>query len=431
MTRHPRRSLVFAILGNAAAPIAAFAAAPILAQSLGVAGRGEVATGTAPLMLAASAATLGLPEAITYFAAKQRLASQRRNMVVASMALSAIGIAVSILFFWIAPALSGGSEHTSALIRLSILMLVPSLLLVLLRGLAAGRNRWGLIAVERTFGSIFRLVAVIALAFTGHLDTVSATVTISASMWVGAAVYIALIARSRDSLIAAENHPLELLHYGSRLWLGSLAGILLARLDQLLVTPLSTVSELGLYVTAVSIAELVLVFNNAVRDVYFAEESRSPDTDRLTSAARVSTLATLVAAVSIGIGSYWLLPILFGEDFGAAYVPLLILLFGIVAGNPGSIAGAGLSGRGYPGLRSWSLVIAVVINVAAVVILTPALGAVGAAIATCFGNITACGFNLFWLRRKFDISPSSFIFIRRDDLVALRAVIVGILGRRP
>ena len=50
-------------------------------------------------------------------------------------------------------------------------------------------------------------------------------------------------------------------------------------------------------------------------------------------------------------------------------VVTLILIMAIVLGNPGSVAGAGLSARGRPGLRSLSLGIAAAANVVAIVVL--------------------------------------------------------------
>jgi len=417
-----RRKILLAMLGNLGPPAAAFITAPILAQSLGVFERGQVAAGGAPLMLVASAATLGMPEAITYFVARSGGADAKRSILRATGLVALAGVLATALFIALVPLLSGGDPDVEALILISLSMVVPSLVLLVLRGAAAGRGRWGLVTVERMIGSSVRLVAVAVLALTGTLTITSATVVISVSMAVGLIAYLALLRPKRPP--HPEPPPMrELLRYGGRVWFGSLAGILLSRIAQILVVPLSNATELGLFVIAVSIAELVLVFNNAVRDVYFAEESRDPDMKRVASAARLSTLITIVLALAVAVVSIWGIPLLFGPEFGPAVVPTWLLLLAIVLGNPGSLAGAGLSALGRPHLRSWSLLVALIANLVALFLLVPQLGAVGAAVATAVGNVMAAGLNLWWMRRVgTDVSAGEFLIPQPGDLRALTSV---------
>lgn len=411
-----RRKVMLAVLGNLGPPAAAFVTAPILAHSLGVFERGQVAAGSAPLMLVASAATLGMPEAVTYFVARSGGAGAKRTVAVATGLVALAGVAATILFAIISPLLSAGDADVQGLILISLAMVVPSLILLVLRGAAAGRGRWGLITIERMIGSIVRLAAVVVLALTGTLDIVSATIAISVSMAVGLVAYIALIKPLR---VPPECPPRtgDLLRYGTRVWFGSLAGILLSRIAQILVVPLSSATELGLFVIAISIAELVLVFNNAVRDVYFAEESRDPDMRRVAAAARTSTLITVALALLVGVASIWGIPVLFGAEFAPAVLPTWLLLIAIVLGNPGSLAGAGLSALGRPHLRSWSLLVALIANLIALFLLVPPLGAIGAALSTAVGNVIAAGLNLLWMRRvSVEVGFWDFVAIRRDDL---------------
>lgn len=422
------RKVVLATLGNLGPPAAAFITAPVLAQSLGVFERGQVAAGTAPLMLAASAATLGLPEAVTFFVARGGPDRATKLAVKAIFVIGLAGLAATVAFVALAPLLAGGDSDVIQLIHLSLAMLPPSLSLLILRALSAGRGRWGLIAVERSIGSVARLIAVVTLAAGGNLTIVSATLAISVSMWIGIVAYVGLLRRGTGPANPVRSG--KLLGYGTRVWFGALAGVLLSRVDQLLIAPLSNPAELGIYVVAVAIAELVLVFNNAVRDVYFAEESRAPDMARIAQAARVSTIITFGLAVGAAVVSMWGIPLLFGDEFAAAIVPTWILLAAIVLGNPGSLAGAGLSAYGRPDLRSWSLLVALAANVAAVVLLVPALGAVGAAWATAVGNVIAAGLNLVWVRRvSIEVGAVEFLRIRGEDFNKLVATLMRRLGR--
>lgn len=426
----PHRKIVLATIGNLGPPAAAFISAPILAQTLGVFERGQVAAATAPLMLAASAATLGLPEAVTFFVARAGKTRVAGLVAKAMFLISIAGILASALLFALSPLLATGDPEVLALIHLSLVMVVPSLALIIVRSASAGRGRWGLIALERTIGSAARLIAVLALALTGQLTIVTATLTISVSMWIGLIAYFGLLQR-RPEMRPVDARIGQLMGYGSRVWFGSLAGVLLSRIDQLLIAPLSDAAALGIYVVAVAIAELVLVFNNAVRDVYFAEESRSPDMSRVARAARLSTIVTAVLALMVAFASVWGIPALFGEEFAAAIVPTWILLAAVVLGNPGSLAGAGLSAYGKPHLRSWSLLFALIANIGVLVILVPSMGAVGAAIATAVGNVFAAGINLLWVRRvDKQFSASQFVLVRRDDFSTLMKTLTSEIRRR-
>jgi len=111
----------------------------------------------------------------------------------------------------------------------------------------------------------------------------------------------------------------------------------------------------------------------------------------------------------------WWLPLLFGADFSPAIPITVVLLLAAVLGTPGSIAGAGLSARGRPGLRSSSLVISCLINVGLLFLIVPTYGAMGAAIATLVGSLIAANANIFFLWKIFDLSPLEFYGFRRSD----------------
>lgn len=418
------RSVAIATLGNLGAPLAAFISAPILARVLGVDDRGEVAAITAPFLLAVSALTIGLPEAVTYFASK-RPAGARRALRHGALMLAAVGVLGALALLWLLPLLVPGVDGlTSAIVSLA---LIPSLILGGVRGYAAGLGAWTHISIERTAGAFTRLGAVVLLAWLDNLTIETAALTIAITTFIGGFCYIPLLVRRRSvSVTEAELEPLtgqNLLSFGSRLWFGSLAGVLLSRLDQTLMIPLSNSHQLGLYAVAVSVSEVTLIFNSAVRDVIFAAESGGTNDDRLTLAARASTMLTFVLCAVVGVLSTWWLAPVFGEEFAPAIGIVHLLLIGVVLGNPGSVAGAGLSARGRPELRSYALVVACVVNVGLVFLLVPHLGAMGAAIATVAGNVAAGGMCVFWMKRVFGVPALAFLGVRWSDIVEVTTLV--------
>lgn len=411
-----RRGVSISLLGNFFPPVAGFLSAPLLAHALGVDGRGEAAAATAPLLLAMSMFTLGLPEALTYYIARRpesgAIAFRR-----AALYIGAVGVLVTIGIVLLSSFLAGGNAELAELIAIASIALIPCLLLVIARGVAAGYQLWTLVAIERAVGSVLRLGIVGGLMLFGALDVMTATISIAATTFAGIVVYatIPIAVRKRQIGRDSQTGP-ALLSFGMKIWLGSLTGVLLSRLDQLLMTPLASAYELGLYAVAVSISEVVLVFNSAVREVIFSIESEEPDIDRLGRASRISTLLTTAAAILVGIIGIWGLPWLFGAEFTPGVPVMEILLLAVALGNPGSIAGAGISARGRPGLRSWSLAAAFLVNLVLVLILVPPFGAIGAAWATVVGNCVAGYLNIIWLRVFFQVPISTFLGFRGNDV---------------
>ncbi|MDH6180226.1 O-antigen/teichoic acid export membrane protein [Microbacteriaceae bacterium SG_E_30_P1] len=426
--RTSERVLV-SLVGNVFPPLSAFVTAPILAQVLGVEGRGELGAATAPLLLALGIATFGMPEAMTHYVG--RSTGSLRAVVTRGLAWltlgGALGTAAIIL---LAPALAAGSDAIARLIAIAAVALLPSLLLSGLRGVAAGLHLWGLVTAERLISSVFRLGGIVALAVTGTLTELTATIVIAGTSFVGAVVYVVLprhVSRRRGGreLVAHAG----LLSFGSRVWVGSFIGILLARFDQAILLPLSSAVALGLYVVAVSISELPLVFNSAMRDVMFSSESESQQDERLALASRTSTIVTAAIAVVIALVSIPGIPFLFGADFADALVPTLILLGGVVLGNPGSIASIGLSARGRPGLRAFALAVGFTANLLLIIVLAPILGATGAAIAACAGAMLSGFTAILWIRKLFGFRLSAFYGLRRGDIQAIVAAVASIAGR--
>lgn len=417
------RAVTVTSLGNAVAPAIGLLTAPILAQALGVVGRGELAAATAPLLLLSNAATLGLPTALTFYTSKRR-PKEAQVLSLTLVFLGAAGIVSSFVVWLLREALSAGDPELADLIALAGIAIAPALVLAGLRGLALGMQRWTLVTIEKLLGSFIRLAAILVAWSGGYLDLFVATVILSATTFVGVLVYPALaFRRDRDSRPASGEAASvrAMFSYGSRVWLGSLTGILLIRLSQVLMVPLSGPYELGLFSVATTIAEAALIFNAAISTVVFSQESRDSDPTRLASLTRMSTLVTSVVAVAIAAASVWAVPTFFGSGFADALPSLFILLVAVVLGNPGSVAGQGLNARHRPGLRSLSLAIALVANLAFTVVLVPTLGSLGAAIAQVIGNVVAGALNLYWLRSRFGLRPADFVFIRRSDATSILA----------
>jgi O-antigen/teichoic acid export membrane protein len=195
-----------------------------------------------------------------------------------------------------------------------------------------------------------------------------------------------------------------------------MAGIVLMRLDQVMMTPLAGVDQLGIYVVAVNVSNVILLFNSTVRDVMFALESGEASTARVGRAARISILVTALVGAGIAAASPWMVPTLFGREFARATPIVAIFALTYTLAVPGSVAGATLSARGRPGLRSLALAIATVLYVVAMFLLVPEYGARGAALAMLVGATAPAYLNIYWLHRYCGVPLSEFYRFRASDL---------------
>lgn len=415
-----RRAMVLMTASSMLVPVIGVITAPVLAQSLGVAGRGEVAAAIAPGVLISSVATLGLPEALTFHLAKDPRQT-RRALLFTSVISAAVGAFCLLAVYAFSGFLSGDDRSLSRLIVIGTALAVPILIVNLLRGAASGRQLWSSVALERVITSLLRLLGLGGLALLDHLDTITAILVMNIGPVVAGLVYARLLLRPHPSGFT-DRSPLTrraLVSFGSKIWLGSVAAMLTGRLSQLLVTPLSDVRQLGVFVVAVTISDVPFIVATAVRDTIFGIASADADVERLASTTRIATVVALAGSLVLGVSvPFWIRP-LFGPGFAAAVGPTWLLLASAVIGVPGLIAGAGLGSWGRPGLRSIGPGIALLTNLIGVLVFVPHGGAVGAAVAALLSTGLTSVFGVVAASRVTGAPVSSFVMPRSSDLAVL------------
>lgn len=410
-----RRSILTTSAGNLVPPVFALMTQPLLAQGLGVDGRGAASAGIAPLMVAVSLCSLGLPESLNRFIAAKTLSLRKASLV--SGLLVIVGIAATGTIWVAAGPLSGGNHQALTAIEIGSLFVAPALLFQGLRGVAAGMSLWTSIAVGRCSQSVLLFLLVTGYFLTETLTVERAVAALALGQCAGVIVLALAILKRRGSYSPADQviSNQKFFGYGLYIWIGAASGFLLTRLDQLLMTPLSGVEQLGLYAVAVSISEVVLVINMGLREVIFSAESAGRDPARVGSVTRISNVVVTLLAVVAGLATPVLIAPIFGQEFVPAIPMVLILLLSAVLGNPGSVSGMALAAWGSPGVRSSSIFVALVVNVIAVGALVPAFGGTGAALATLAGNATAMLMVLLAMKRIYKVSPREFVGFTKAD----------------
>ncbi|WP_432495908.1 lipopolysaccharide biosynthesis protein [Kineococcus gypseus] len=439
-TTNLRRAVALMTASSFLVPAVGLLTQPVLARALGATGRGEMAAAVAPAVLASSVATLGLPDALTYLAA--RFPRSGRAALGWSVLLSAVmGLLCVLVTLPLAPVLAGGDVDLAPLIVLCMGMGVPLLVVGALRGAARGHQMWTAVAVEGVVNAGLRIAGFVGLWVLGELTVLTALLVAFLAPAAAGLVYLPLLRRrtwaraaeapggepeARSGPVRAgepgESAPVGagtvrfLLRYGGMVWFGSVASMLVARMDQVLMVPLSSAEDLGLYTVAVTVSDVPIVVALAVSGALQGVGSRSNDPDQVVLTTRLALLLTSASCLVLGASApLWIVP-LFGAEFQAAVVPSLMLFASAVAYVPGLMAGAGLAAFGRPGLRSTGFAFTFAVNLACFVLLVPTLGVVGACWASIVGNVAMSGFMVLAASRTVQRPVRDFLVLRGSDV---------------
>jgi O-antigen/teichoic acid export membrane protein len=400
---------------NVAVPVSALITGPLLARYLGPTDRGALAAVLVPLQLIGIVAAIGLPEAVAYTVARRR--APLRQVLRSGLTIGLIsGVAAGLVLVVLAPVLLRNAPEYVGLMRWMCLLVVFSMAMAVVRAVAQGVGRFDLVNAERWLSVVTRVPLLVLLAVTGALTVPSAA---WATYGTGAAAMLVLWLVVRERQAPVEPAPRltrGLLSFGAQAWVGTIASMLVLRLDQALLAPLVGAAQLGYYVVAVSLAEVPSTLQLAVRDVMFTTAASRRDPHVIARSNRVLIVITLAVACAGAVVTPWVLPLLFGDGFEPAVRMAQILLFASVAAGVSLVVGAGLLSMGRPRARSIAQILGLVVNVALLVVLVPSMGAIGAA-WTAVASYTFTGLAAVLLfTRDTGVSVADCLLPRRGDL---------------
>lgn len=426
-----RRAVLLMTTTSFLVPLGGLVTAPIIARALGTDGRGEMAAALAPAALMLNVATIGLPDALTYFLAK-RPSITRRALLWSSLATIVLGFAFLGVTWWALPFLSAGDSRLGELILFASACTIPALVVGVFRGAATGRQMWLTVAIERIVLTVLRVALFTAFWLFDILDVFAAVAISVAIPIVVGFVYLALLRRppdDEDQDLGDERVVKPLLGYGMNVWFGSVASMLLNRLAPLLMVPLSTTVDLGLYTVASTIADTPLLVALAVQNTLFGVNSRTSDAKLVTDTSRLTLLLGFIGSALMAVTlPLWLAP-LFGDEFADALWPTIMLLAAAVICIPSLMAASGLSAWGRPALRSLGLLLSVVVNVIAFVLTVPTWGVYGACWTSILTSAFMTAVMVGMASRVLGVSAWSFFAIGRADFARTWREVRLVLGR--
>jgi O-antigen/teichoic acid export membrane protein len=374
---------------------------PILARSLGPAGRGDLAAVLVPADLFCGILAFGLPSASAFLVRE----FDRGTLLATSTAFAVVlGIPFAIGLWTFLP--DYYRHHGDAALfwahvwLMSAPILVGAITAFCLVWADGADVRWNL---WRVLPTVLTASLTVGLFIRSQLTVWTAL----GAAFVGGFSLTALFAhralqwgRFRISLEALRAQ----LSYGGRVAIGRLADTVTSRLDQALLVAMVPSADLGLYAVAVTAAGVSEPLASSLGLALFPELRREGSLEA--HRRRTGRALCVVLICSIGVAAVlamlgpWIIGLLFGPNFSDAASPLRLLLLGQVAKDATSPLNARLLATDRPGAASQASVLAGIITVIGLALLVPRFGINGAAATTTVSYVASFSYSFIIVRRQ-------------------------------
>jgi O-antigen/teichoic acid export membrane protein len=405
----------------------------VLARTLGPAGKGALSVAQQIAGLGSLVLGFGFSAAYLYLAARRE--ARGRDAVALSLLIGLGATVPALAVLLVAGDVLAASLLKSApmvLLVVGALMIGPTVAGQALGAFVIGAGSLRNAASVNVGSLVFQFVSYTVLWAFGRLDVVSAV-----AVWTFAVLGSGAAQGSlawRVTVEPGQPHGVPTLfrrsyQYALRAWPGAVLGNMALRVDLFLLAYYVGTAAVGVYSIAVTLAELCWHLPSAIGGVLApkaAAEGRS-SAEVTVRIARVVWVGTAVLGIVIAVTSVFAVPVLFGQAFSGAVLPLALLLPGVVAMSLAYGPFSYLSGIGKP--QAWTVASGVnlAVNIPANVILIPRFGAAGAAAASSISYAVAAAVVIVWFVVSTGVGVRDVVMPRAGDFrefgaAALRAL---------
>jgi len=171
--------------------------------------------------------------------------------------------------------------------------------------------------------------------------------------------------------------------------LAELVLIAMLRVDVLLVAAFLPLRDVGLYVVAVALTELLWVVPDGVAQVVLPTTARHPRAARTRQLLRGALGVTAFGGIVLSLGAGPLIATVFGAAYEGAAAAVPLLAVASLAGGAWKIIGADVVARGRTTPRLTSAIAGLIVMVGVDLVAIPTLGIAGAALGSAAGYAAA------------------------------------------
>jgi len=391
----------------------------IMARLLGPHGRGEFAAVSIWPQLLAMMATAGLNGAIVF---RMRRNTAESGAVVGAALLA--GGAFSVLAAAAGVFLIGGllAQYPAPVVLFAQLCLVSVLVnsvSLIIKQSYTGAGQYGLSNFTNLLPQVLQLVVLICFWLFGTLTPQNAVLSLLGTGLVALLFVLpGFVRRLRPRLRGAWRELPALLSYSGR---GSLNDVVFTAaffLDRLVLIPLLSPAQLGLYAVAFSFSRIIQLAQTAVMSVFLSHLSDrdSQEGKRLHDLALRFLLAGMfVACVGLWIVGEWLLTFAFGAEFAAANWIFRLLVIEAAISVLGQVTVQLFLAHDRPGVVSTLQVATLGLSLLCLLILVPQFGAIGAAAALLIAGVARWLALIVAIRQVLGL-PLPRLLLNREDL---------------
>lgn len=386
----------------------------LLARALGAEGRGELAAAIIWPSLLAGLGSLGLSDAATFHAA-------RRTATTAVIAGSAVMLAAAQALVLVAVgavvvplALARYDDRALHAAFLFLLFIPLNLVALALLGILNGLQRFRAFNLLRLLVIVVSATGIGLLWATGELTVLSAAVVYlvaNALTLMGAAVAVSRSLEERPHFERAVAQSLW--SYGLRSHTSSVPLMLNERVDQLLISIVLAPVQLGLYVVAVTLTSITSLVGSSIAMVSLPTIAPLEDGPARRHLARKHISLTLVASAAVTIPlvvlARPLIELLFGRAFSGAVAAAQVLLVAAGVLATGRVLGAILKAVDRPLEPGKAELGGLLVTLISLAVLLPALGIVGAAIASLLAYAASLAWNVRSAAAALAVSPLALL----------------------
>jgi O-antigen/teichoic acid export membrane protein len=407
-----------------------FVASVLLARALGPVGRGMYALPLAVLGIVMALAPLGLEHA--NFSLAARGVRPQVLWANATAAAALISLCAGVVLAVVSAASPGTIGGLPATWYLVVLAQIPMLLLTLYwSSVLQLEHRYRSVAVGVLVATSVHAVLVALLFAAGSLTPFR----VLALTWFVNGITLAWVLATGVRRHFAGWRPdpgtmREGLAFGLKVHGGAVSFFLLLRVDQVLVQGMAGFRALGLYALAVAIAELLWLVCEPLAIAALPHQARADeglDRPLAYATARLALVFAAAGAAILWFAAPFAIGLVYGPSFQDAGTLLRWLLPGIVALSAARPLSTLLLRDGRPALLSVLGFATLVVNVALNLALIPAVGAVGASIASSVAYVGLLGAYVAFTRRAGvvgfrDLAPRAVDLSRLGSIGRRRAV---------
>ena len=394
----------------------------VLTRSLGPDQRGVYALLVATNVLLANIGYLGVSHAISPMLArgKYRLGEVNTISMLLALTLGAIFVLVTTLAF---PFLGGNlfANIPYYYLLVPLVLTISTLYQIYWNSMMIGISRVGLMyrlnLITNSLNALLMIAAVglLRLGIPGFLAAWSLSALFNT-------VGMMLIALRIEPLSWPVNRVAlrDLLGFGLRVHGTSVAHQIFLRFDVYLINPLLGTRAVGFYSLSTSLAEKLWLPLNAINTSSTSKIAQLPHDESALLTAKLSRTALLMMlsiALPFALVSPFLIPALYGSEFIASVLPLIILLAGTVGFAVMQVLNIYIIGQMQrPGLLSIISWLQLAVSIPLYIVLILWQGIIGAALASAATYILAMLCTIYIFLRDSGLPLRAVLLPRPDDI---------------